>query len=79
MQAPQALQGGQTAELLTMNTYTAQLEGGQTAHGAHTCMSLAERRCRRLASCWRTTSGSAALQVTPALLVAPLLRVLELW
>ena len=42
-------------------------------------MSLAERRCRRLASCWRTTSGSAALQVTPALLVAPLLRVLELW
>ena len=87
-----ALQISQTTELLTMNFHTACLKRlselfpyerpkheRQRTPEVHTCMSLAERRCRRLASCWRTTSGSAVLQVTPALLVAPLLRVLELW
>ena len=47
---------------------------------AQTCMSLAERRCNRLASCRRTASGSAGvLEVTPALLVAPLLWLPLLW
>ena len=47
---------------------------------AQTCMSLAERRCSRLASCRRTASGSAgALVVTPALLVALLLWLPLLW
>ena len=49
------------------------LEGRQRAGKWRACMSLAVRRCRRLASCWRTASGLGALQVTPALLVAPLL------